>query len=180
MLVDSRTSPLNTTSLSTLVSSGQRVVILAADYAEFTGSDPLALDSCTSLDNQLGANLEDPQRAYNDEVELFAGAAAERAKHKAANMYWLRSLAMSGGPSQIENAAKLRFHAYITSGQKQKIISECSKNYGLPNVTTFCPCVSTSLDCSIDGRLDEWAHGCLGGGIDECIVTHSTQCSIPA
>ena len=76
MLVDSRTSPLNTTSISTLVSRGQRVLILASDHAEFTASDPLALDTCAHLDNVLGTNLEDPQKAYNDEVQLFAGAAA--------------------------------------------------------------------------------------------------------
>ena len=48
---------------------------------------------------------------------------------------------MGGSGSQIESAAKLKFHFYITSGQKEKIISDCSKSYKLPNVTTFCPCV---------------------------------------
>ena len=53
LLFDRSAGGLNATTVNTMVTKGQRVVIYATDYAEFTGSDTTAYDSCVSLSNNL-------------------------------------------------------------------------------------------------------------------------------
>jgi hypothetical protein len=51
MLFDTSVSRANETSVSSLLARGHRVVMYAADWANFTNSSPLAYDSCLFLEN---------------------------------------------------------------------------------------------------------------------------------
>jgi len=52
VVVNVQQTPINTTSLRTLISQNARVIFYATDYVQFTDRSPYALDGCL-VDNQL-------------------------------------------------------------------------------------------------------------------------------
>ena len=129
MLFDASASPLNETSIATMVARGQRVVWYAADWAGFTNSSSRALPSAL-VDNQLpGAG--DATGALG----LFRRGAAVRASDKAANRYFLASLAASAPTCQVEAAALYKFLPIDRKGD----VARCAKCLAVPGVNSWCP-----------------------------------------
>lgn len=131
---------LNETSVQTLLRRGQRVVWYAADWKEFTGADPRAMDNIR-IDNQLPSSGD-----QTGALGLFRGGAATRASNKASNSFFLASLANSGPSCQVEAAALVKFLPIDKKGD----IARCAACYGVPGVHAWCPL--TLMDVGLFGN----------------------------
>ena len=129
MLFDASASPLNETSVATMVARGERVVWYAADWAEFTNSSSRAQPSGLVDNNLPGAG------AATGALGLFRRGAAQRASDKAANRYFLASLAASGPTCQVEAAALYKFLPIDRKGD----VARCAKCLAVPGVDSWCP-----------------------------------------
>ena len=136
MLFNTTARSLNTTSLAELVESGQRVVIYAADYAEFTANSSLAYDSCARLSNNLhGGDITDMNATINGLDAAFRGAAAKRADLKRQNSFYLMSMAGSPPGSVTTAAAEIDYLPFGKDKKRQK----CAASLNIPNLTDWCP-----------------------------------------
>lgn len=134
MLLDSQTQAPNTTTYAEMVRTGRRVVIYAADYAEFTGNSSRAIDSC-HIDNQLGDDVADEPKTVASLVQEFGAANETKAKDKAQNRFYLKSLAAGPPDSQLEYAALIHFSPF---GQKAAAAA-CAKAFHIPGMDDWCP-----------------------------------------
>jgi len=129
LMFDSSAGSLNETSVSTLLSHGQRVIWYAADYVESTSSSTLALDA-RLINNQLpgaGPGL--------GSLTAFRTGAATLAKDKAQNGFFLMSLASSNDIDRMKYAAYLTF---LPIGKKSNT-EKCAKSCGVPGMGEWCP-----------------------------------------
>ena len=102
--------------------------------AEFSGSSSKAIDAKTQLDNQLGgSSITDIPKGITDAIGCFS--AQTRAKDKAANRFYLVSMANSGPGGQVSAAAEYK---YLPIG-RDKDEEDCAKVFGIPNMTKWCP-----------------------------------------
>lgn len=126
---------LNSTTIKEMLALNQRVVIYAADYSDFTANSTLAYDSCL-IDNRLGSGVDTEIQAYASEINEFKTAAVNKVKSKAQNKLILRSMATSGGGTQIEDAFLLRYFGAINAKKNRE---ECAATLHIPNLTDWCP-----------------------------------------
>jgi len=133
-------SPLNTTSLNSLIASSQRVAIYASDYAELTNSSQYAMDGCL-VDNQLGSGITNEAAAYAWEVETFRQAAARKVTDKKSSKWSLVSLASSVTQNQVEDNAKLEYQPFYHS----EITQDCADEFNIQGMT-FCPSTLLAVD----------------------------------
>jgi hypothetical protein len=82
LLVDFSVTKINETTVASMISSNQRLVIYASDYVEFTGSSKYALDA-KLIDNRLGPSCTDEVNALAYERSLFAEANSIKAADRA-------------------------------------------------------------------------------------------------
>ena len=112
--------------------------------AEFSGSSSKAIDAKTQLDNQLGgSSITDIPKGITDAIGCFS--AQTRAKDKAANRFYLVSMANSGPGGQVSAAAEYK---YLPIG-RDKDEEDCAKVFGIPNMTKWCPL--TLMDVCVRG-----------------------------
>jgi hypothetical protein len=134
LLMDSTIASPNATSFQTLLSKNQRLVVYAADWAEFTGNSTRALDSHVNLDNPLGeGDVNNGSRVYTL-LDIFHKAIERKAADKLANRFYLQSLA-AGFPTdiQIYNQALIHFL------HDQQAAAACAKAHDIPGMTNWCP-----------------------------------------
>ena len=132
----------HTTPISELVATGERVVIYAADWAEFTNKSPLALDSCASLTNYLGPGVANETAAVQWERELFASfgvGSPTRTAAKADNRFLLMSLSTAVPSSQMELAAVIKY----VPGKNRESEKKCAEAFHIPGLAS---CPQTLLD----------------------------------
>ena len=142
MLFDSSNATLAETPVATMLKKRQQLVWYAADWAEFTGSSARAIDNA-QIDNQLpGASWSPGGQA--DLARTFASATATRAADKAANRFFLVSLADSPPGSVVEEAAELRFLPFF---DPKGHTETCAKQFPSLNMSGWCPV--TLMDCSL-------------------------------
>jgi len=135
--------PLNETSISELVSRGQRMIVYAADHAEFTGGDSLAFDACESLGNDLhGGDLDDLPSAVTSWDDVFKAAPAAQIDSLSKNRLNLVSFAGSPPSKQLEDAAIIKYDLGIDREATKK---DCASIFNIPNMTDWCP--TSLLDC---------------------------------
>lgn len=133
LLFDSRLGRVNETSVATLWQRGQRVLWYAGDWAEFTNSSPLALDSRLYLNNEL------PDAGPNyAALDLFRRGAAENAKMKAADQFKQVSIAAGPSVAYIEDVAKLTFLPDLF-GSHKRYVAECVRELEIPQMGGWCP-----------------------------------------
>ena len=121
--------------------------------AEFSGSSSKAIDAKTQLDNQLGgSSITNIPKGITDAIGCFS--AQTRAKDKAANRFYLVSMANSGPGGQVSAAAEYK---YLPIG-RDKDEEDCAKVFGTGAVN----CISV---CG-----DENARICVGGQAADIIV----------
>ena len=129
LLFDASTSPLNETSIATMLSRGQRVVWFAADWADFTGSDARAMPN-EMIENQLPSSGDE-----TGALGVFRTGAATRASQKARNRFFLASLADSGPTCQVEYAALIKFLPIDVTADCKSM----AKCFNIPGVDDWCP-----------------------------------------
>jgi len=134
---------LNETTIASMVAAGQRVVVYASDYADFTGNDTKAYDACTSLSNNLpDANIADLSSSVEAWEDTFRSAPAMQRETLANDQMLLISLAGSPPADSVKDAALLSYDAGIG---KRKTTEKCARVFDIPNMTDWCP--RTLLDC---------------------------------
>jgi hypothetical protein len=138
-IVDFTTTPINSTSLQTMVDSNKRVVIYASDYKEFTGSSKYALDGCL-IDNRLPPGLDDLASAAAYQRDVYSSAQSVIDAGKSGSKFLLMSLA-SGGGGSVPIMFALRFFKTELPGEEAK----CAAKYSVPGMS-WCP--PTLLDQS--------------------------------
>lgn len=130
---------VNETTLSQLVESGRRAVVYAADYAEFTGNDSLAIDAAKQFSNG-GDNLDltNISGSLTKCEQAFAGFAAQRAEKKAQDTFFLVSMAGAIMSKTAEYSAEIEFDKtlHLPTAHLEK---KCAESYNIPNMTSFCP-----------------------------------------
>ena len=137
LLLHASNFPPNTTTLGTLHAKpgSGRVLIYTSDWAQFTGSDPAALDACAHIDNvSYGSIVHTKQMVFN-QMDAYATMAAKRQAAKRTNTLILVSLATSSPDFQVEDAAKLTYDPF----HHDEVITDCAAGFNLPNVTQWCP-----------------------------------------
>lgn len=140
LLLDTKSSPLNSTSLPELVKRNHRVVIYASDFVEFTGgTTTLATDAC-HIDNRLGMSDVNNLDLRHD-LNLFNWMSQRLEMDKATGKFLLMSMACSPPASTIQLSAEIEFLAGAT-----KNIPDCAKDFNITDMTNWCP--STLLDVS--------------------------------
>lgn len=143
LMFNSSQGSLNSTSFGTLLARDQRLVWYAADYAESTGSSPLALDG-RLINNQLSGSLTDEAKGSREQAAIFRRASATRSVDKAANRFFLLSMADSTPLAVLENAALLHFLPFI---EKQKRTAVCAAALNIPTMQGWCP--MTQMDIAL-------------------------------
>lgn len=146
MLFNSSRNRVNETSLATLVTTGQRAVVYAADWVEFTGSDPLALDAKRFFYNGgAGGSLADVPGSFRSWDAFFRGNDAQRATLKTEDTFFLVSLAGSGPVAALVDAAEVEIATAIHIGA-DAARKHCAAVFGIPNATEFCPLTLLNLE----------------------------------
>ena len=129
---------VNETSVGDLVKMGQRVVLYASDWAEFTGSDSRAQDAGKYFfnggDGDSVFNLTDSALSWE---RFFQSTDDRRATFKAANTFYLDSLAGAVDSTVTEWRAEITFSPL--SIMKKPIIKKCAAKFNIPGMTDFCP-----------------------------------------
>ena len=151
MLFDSSNATLAETPVTAMLEKGQQLVWYAADWAEFTGSSPLAIDNA-QIDNQLpGASWSSGGQA--DLARTFASASATRAADKAANKLFLVSLADSPPGSVVEEAAELHFLPFLDPKGHTETCTRASTSFLDHLSRIFQPCThpSRAVRCALLG-----------------------------
>ena len=92
LLFDTSMHSLNETTIATLVSLNQRVVLYWSP-GNFTGDSKFTMDGCEHIDNQLYKTIGQYDQMYSESAKQLAAAAAQRAANKAANRLYLASFA---------------------------------------------------------------------------------------
>ena len=133
MLLDTRKAQVNTTAVSDLVATGQRVVAYVSPH-NFTGGSPYSLDGCTIDNDGTGDDLYNYTHSFHNYVQMFSVANSRREADKANNRLYLLSFAANVPASQIETAALLTYLPEFSSGTRDK----CLASLGIPG-NTFCP-----------------------------------------
>jgi hypothetical protein len=135
LLFDARVSTLNTTTIAALLERRHRVIVFAADYAEFTASSPYALDSCVHIDNRLGSSVANEPHAMVYELDMFEHGAAYKAADKLQSKFLLMSMAAGAPNQQMLSSFFMTFFDYNDTALRAK----CAASFNLPNVTRWCP-----------------------------------------
>jgi hypothetical protein len=111
-----------------------QVVIYATDYVEFTGNSSKAIDAKTQLDNQLGgSSITDIPKGVVGAVGCFN--TGTRARDKAANRFYLVSMANSGPGGQVSAAAEYK---YLPIG-RDKDEEDCMRRRPFPHFLYLTP-----------------------------------------
>mmetsp|Transcript_8059 Transcript_8059/g.21120 ORF Transcript_8059/g.21120 Transcript_8059/m.21120 type:complete len:460 (+) Transcript_8059:65-1444(+) len=127
---------LNSTTVGRMIAAGRRVVFYATDHAEFTGNDTTVYDACGQLSNTLsGGDLDNVAGAVQGLRGEFAGAAAKRARLKAADQLYLVS--MGGAPP--EDVVKASAEIFYLPFERSKYEASCAAALHIPNLTSWCP-----------------------------------------
>ena len=139
LLFDAGARRVNETSLATLVSLGQRVVVYVADHAEFTGGDTRAIDSSSHMINDgAKVDLADIAKSLPSADAVFTHTRAVRETLRRRDTFYLVSLAGSVETAIAEgNAECAVLHALHVS--TAKAAQACSRKFHIPNMTSFCP-----------------------------------------
>eukprot|EP00049_Salpingoeca_infusionum_P017911 m.354925 g.354925 ORF g.354925 m.354925 type:complete len:471 (+) comp17136_c0_seq1:67-1479(+) len=134
LLFDAGKNTLNGTTYSELISSGQRVVIFASDYAEFTANSTLSLDGC-KIDNKLGDDVTNEPSTLPNMIQAFATANETIAQDSKEGRYYLQSMAAGAPVEQIWYAAVLTYAPHLAPNASR----ECAALFNIPNMTDWCP-----------------------------------------
>jgi len=138
---NSKFQRLNETTLSEMVSRGQRVVVYASDFADFTANDTKAYDACDSLsNNMIDASIDDIEGSVQAWEDTFSASPEMQREALANDQMFLVSLA--GGPP-VEAAKDAFYLDYDMGIEKKKTTANCANAFNVPNMT-FCP--KTLLD----------------------------------
>jgi hypothetical protein len=132
LLTDVTISPINTTSIETMLSRNHRLVIYVSDYVEMTNSSSYALDACI-MSNTHGPSVDDEPDALIYEENTFANATVTRASLKASQSLFLVSLSTSVPYEQMWYAFKIKYLPH-----NQSDIEACADVFHIPNLT-WCP-----------------------------------------
>lgn len=103
ILTDFSISPINTTSIGTMLSRNHRLVLYVSDYVEMTSSSKFALDACL-IDNRLGPGMNNELESAKWSNNLFATAQSVKVTDKKNQGFLLASM-----------AAGSKFDLYIVS-----------------------------------------------------------------
>jgi hypothetical protein len=136
LMIDTHRFPPNTTAVSQLVQANARLLVLATDWEEFTGSSVLALDACAHLDNELPASLS--AAAIHDQLDLFSKMSQTRARNQHNGVFTLVSLAASApGKSYIPQFLSQE----LPQIGKEFNLRKCAAAYLVPvmNQSDWCP-----------------------------------------
>jgi len=144
LLFDSSAGALNATPVAELLRRGQRLVWLANDWKESTGSSARALDSATQLHNQLSTSTDNVPATLAAQAALFRAAPQQREADKRAGRLWLVSMADAPPDGVFEEAALLRFLPFVA---KEKHARQCAADLHIPGLAEWCP--PTLMDVSL-------------------------------
>jgi hypothetical protein len=137
LLVNSVETPINETSIATLLSLNKRIVIYASDYIEFTGSSELALDGCL-IDNALGPSVYQAEDMVEWQNSFFAAAEATKARDKGRQGLLLMSMASS--PSVTTTVVAGEFYFFGSRVPHSQGVDYCTNEFvSFAGVMTWCP-----------------------------------------
>lgn len=142
LLFNGNTSSISDTPVVKLLEQNQRVIIMAADWAEFTNSSSNALDSCRTITNMLGPSVDNEIAAKEWETGLFssfAPSSVTRQKAKAEQRFLLMSLATGVPGAQMTLAAVIKY----LPGHSHELSEKCAAAFNIPG---FAYCPETLLD----------------------------------
>jgi hypothetical protein len=109
LLFNKQQHRLNETTISEMISSGQRLVLYVADHDEFTNNDTAVYDGCDHLSNTLsGGDLTNMNQTIAGWDGTFAGAEDSQRGHTANDQLNLVSLAGSPPGDQQTDAGTAR------------------------------------------------------------------------
>jgi len=135
IVVDVRKTPINTTSIQSLITKNTRVVFYATDYVEFTGSSSLALDGCL-VDNQLCAGIDGGIADINCLLQNFQNSVKIRKDDARESRYFLQSMATSGPESVLLYMFLLEYADIDDKYFREK----CGAGFSnIPGITDWCP-----------------------------------------
>uniref|UniRef100_A0A6B2L5C7 Phosphatidylinositol-specific phospholipase C X domain-containing protein n=1 Tax=Arcella intermedia TaxID=1963864 RepID=A0A6B2L5C7_9EUKA len=134
VLVNAQRFPINETTIGTLVANNNRVVVYASDYILFTGSSPYATDACL-IDNTLCSGVSDEVSGNKCEMQNFENAESILKKDKAANKFFLMSMASSGTQNQLLYSFLV---TYIDIDRQDNIL-KCAQTFNIPGMDSWCP-----------------------------------------
>jgi len=137
-------SSVNSTSVSELVASNKRALLYAGDYVNFTNKDPLAWDGNLIYNGGAGENVNNLTTSFMEWDSFYRRNAKLRAEKKAANTFFLMSLAGSP-PSEVVTYAAEIYAAGKIGLHPKDLIEKCAKIINIPNLTKWCP-----------STLDDW------------------------
>jgi hypothetical protein len=141
MLVNVEKFPVNSTSIGTLLANGQRVLIIASDWAEFTGGSPLALDAASSLDNDC-RGTDNVVDMVPEMITMYTETLPSvLASNKAQNVFTLFSMAGGAPSNQTMEAFLLHFFPVTPEIDTQT----CANSFQIPLMTNYCP--ARLIDC---------------------------------
>ena len=141
LLFNAGVSDLASSPLQDLVRRGERVVIYAADWAEFTAQSSYALDSC-KITNLLGPGVSNETAALEWETGLFSSMGLKgelRTTAKAEKRFVLMSLATGVPSAQMTLAALIKF----LPGSNKESNAKCCAAFNIPG---YSHCPETLLD----------------------------------
>ncbi|MEO5968352.1 MAG: hypothetical protein ABIQ95_00370, partial [Bdellovibrionia bacterium] len=134
LLLDSVNSPLNSTSLETLLQRNQRVIIFASDYNEFTGNSRYAMDGC-KIDNKLPLSMDEEIKSYHEITKIFNNSKTILEKDKAENKFFLMSLAPTETPKYLKYAFLTKYSHFFRDENRKN----CASTFNIPNMSDWCP-----------------------------------------
>jgi hypothetical protein len=139
LLVDHSQVRINADTINDMLQLGQRVVVYAADYIEFTNSSKYALNAC--LDDQAPGGLQNTggpgafdvpdEIAYQEST--YRDSAATNAQLKTRKAFSLLHTATAVMPTATEYAAAIR---YLPNMDWE--VRKCANTYAIPEFA-FCP-----------------------------------------
>eukprot|EP00298_Acanthocystis_sp_HF-20_P018123 c21905_g1_i1.p1 GENE.c21905_g1_i1~~c21905_g1_i1.p1 ORF type:complete len:525 (-),score=225.27 c21905_g1_i1:36-1610(-) len=134
LLFDTTKAQLNTTTINELLQNNFRVIVLAADYEEFTNNSQFAYDDYI-IENDLMGALTDEIDGEPQIEEAFQNALAYRATTKSQGRFYLFSLANDPPTISIELSAALRYADIDVPKNRLN----CALSFNITGFTDWCP-----------------------------------------
>ena len=133
LLLDTVQSPLNETSLTTLIQRNQRVIVYASDYEQLTGKSQYAMDAC-KIDDRDPPSVDEEKSTYQETMKILSNSKTILKEDKAQNRFFLMSLASSGARQYLKYSFLYSHFPLFKTNRKS-----CAATFKIPGMTDWCP-----------------------------------------
>ena len=137
MIIDTNETQIDKTPISTLIDKNKRVLFLMADYANFTGNDTKALDSCKSTHSNGNGGIWPYSNKIDILIDFLKNSKQENKKWSDINKFYTIYINYLN-PSDDVLIYSLELK-YLNKKLTKEIPKKCSELFHIPDMDNWCP-----------------------------------------